>query len=99
MTGTQGQASVEWVGLLSIIAIVGAGIALVAGPPFAAAIRGAIVAALAGRTAPGPVTVRPPTSATSRRPSGRALRRSRPTPRCSRSRAGMASHGLARSPA
>jgi hypothetical protein len=56
VSGTQGQASVEWVGLLAIVAIVAVGLALIAGPPLVAAVRVALVAALSGRpSTPEPV--------------------------------------------
>ena len=46
MTGAHGQASVEWAGLLALAAVLGATLALIAGPPLAHAIRTAIIAAL-----------------------------------------------------
>jgi hypothetical protein len=46
-----GQASVEYAGLLGIAAMLGAGLALAAGPPLAGAVRGALVSALSGATA------------------------------------------------
>jgi hypothetical protein len=48
MTGTQGQASVEWVGLLAVAAILGAALALIAGPRLVHAVRDALIAALPG---------------------------------------------------
>jgi hypothetical protein len=54
MSGTQGQASVEWAGLLALAAVIGAALALIAGPPLAQAVRVVLVAALssgAGETA------------------------------------------------
>jgi hypothetical protein len=60
MTGAHGQASVEWAGLLALAAVLGATLALIAGPPLADAIRAAIVAALSesrpGVTAPAAAT-------------------------------------------
>jgi hypothetical protein len=46
MTHVQGQASAEYAGLLGIAAVLGAALALVAGPPLAGAVRNAFVAAL-----------------------------------------------------
>ena len=51
MTSTQGQASVEWAGLLALAAVIGASLALIAGPSLVHAIRGALASALA-REAP-----------------------------------------------
>jgi len=48
MTGTQGQASVEWVGLMAIAAVLGASLALIAGPRLAHAVRDALISALSG---------------------------------------------------
>jgi hypothetical protein len=49
MTAVTGQASVEYAGLLGLAAVLGAALALVAGPPLAGAVRNAFIAALAGR--------------------------------------------------
>lgn len=46
MTATGGQASVEYAGLLALAAVIGASLALVAGPPLAHAVRTALVRAL-----------------------------------------------------
>jgi hypothetical protein len=48
MTGTQGQATVEWAGLLALAAVIGSVLALIAGPPLVHAVRGALVSALTG---------------------------------------------------
>lgn len=56
MTSIQGQASAEYAGLLAFAAVIGATLALIAGPPLVNAIRGALGAALAGSAqAPAPV--------------------------------------------
>jgi hypothetical protein len=47
MTTVQGQASAEYAGLLALAAVLGATLALVAGPPLVHAVRNALVAALA----------------------------------------------------
>ena len=76
VTGVHGQASVEYAGLLALAAVLGATLALIAGPPLVHAVRNALTAVLtshAHRTAPG-LRV-PPTSPTSSRHSGRAMRR------------------------
>jgi hypothetical protein len=51
MTGSDGQASVEWVGLMAIAAILGAALALIAGPRLVHAVRDALIAALSGEPA------------------------------------------------
>ena len=60
MTGAHGQASVEWAGLLALAAVLGATLALIAGPPLAHAIRTTIIAALSESrpavAAPAPAT-------------------------------------------
>jgi hypothetical protein len=48
MNGTEGQASVEWIGLLALAAILGAALALIAGPRLVGAVRAALVSALSG---------------------------------------------------
>ena len=48
MTAVQGQASAEYAGLLALAAIIGATLALIAGPPLAHAVRDALAAALTG---------------------------------------------------
>jgi hypothetical protein len=48
MTAIGGQASVEYAGLLGLAAVLGAALALVAGPPVLGAMRNALVAALSG---------------------------------------------------
>jgi hypothetical protein len=50
MTAVAGQASVEYAGLLGLAAVLGAALALVAGPPVLGAVRDALVAALSGAT-------------------------------------------------
>ena len=56
MTAVTGQASVEYAGLLGLAAVLGAALALVAGPPLLGAVRNAFVAALSGRAhSPAPV--------------------------------------------
>lgn len=50
MTSIQGQASAEYAGLLALAAILGATLALIAGPPLVHAIRGAIAGALSVTT-------------------------------------------------
>ena len=50
MTGAQGQASAEYSGLLALAALLGAGLALIAGPPLLGAIRGALAAVLSGQS-------------------------------------------------
>jgi hypothetical protein len=56
MTGVNGQTSVEYAGLLAVAAVLGAGLALVAGPPLLYAVRSALVAVLSGQThSPAPV--------------------------------------------
>ena len=50
MTSIQGQASAEYAGLLALAAILGATLALIAGPPLVHAIRGALSGALSGTT-------------------------------------------------
>jgi hypothetical protein len=53
---TSGQASVEYAGLLGLAAVLGAALALVAGPPLAAAVREAFTSALSrGAREPVPV--------------------------------------------
>jgi hypothetical protein len=55
MTGVHGQASVEYAGLLALAAVLGAALALIAGPPLVHAVRNALVAVLSGPAhAPGP---------------------------------------------
>lgn len=49
VTGVNGQASVEYVGLLALAAVLGAMLALIAGPPLVDVIRGALVAVLSGQ--------------------------------------------------
>jgi hypothetical protein len=56
MTAIGGQASVEYAGLLGLAAVLGAALALVAGPPVLGALRNALVAALSG-TAHRPTAV------------------------------------------
>jgi hypothetical protein len=53
---TAGQASAEYAGLLGLAAVIGAAIALAAGPPLAGAVRDALVSALS-RGAPAPLPV------------------------------------------
>jgi hypothetical protein len=48
MTGIEGQASAEYAGLLALAAILGATLALIAGPPLANAVRDALAAAFSG---------------------------------------------------
>jgi hypothetical protein len=48
MTTIGGQATVEYAGLLGVAAVLGAALALVAGPPVLSAVRDALVAALSG---------------------------------------------------
>lgn len=48
MTNTHGQASAEYAVLLGLAALLGAGLALIAGPPLLGAIRDAVAAALSG---------------------------------------------------
>jgi hypothetical protein len=56
MTTVTGQASVEYAGLLGLAAVLGAVLALVAGPPLLDAVRNAFIAALSGRAhSPAPV--------------------------------------------
>ena len=56
MTAVTGQASVEYAGLLGLAAVLGAALALVAGPPLLGAVRNAFIAALSGRAhSPAPV--------------------------------------------
>jgi hypothetical protein len=50
MTGAHGQASAEYAGLLALAALLGAGLALIAGPPLLGAIRDALVAVLSGES-------------------------------------------------
>ena len=60
MNGTQGQASVEWVGLMAIAAILGASLALIAGPRLAHAVRDALISALSGnpvKSQPTPASI------------------------------------------
>jgi hypothetical protein len=53
---TAGQASAEYAGLLGLAAVIGAALALAAGPPLASAVRDVLVAALSGgATAPSAV--------------------------------------------
>jgi hypothetical protein len=49
VTSVHGQASVEYAGLLALAAVVGAALALIAGPPLVGVIRSALVAVLPGR--------------------------------------------------
>jgi hypothetical protein len=49
MTAVTGQASVEYAGLLGLAAVLGAALALVAGPPLLDAVRNAFIAVLSGR--------------------------------------------------
>jgi hypothetical protein len=59
LTGAQGQASAEYAALLAVAVVLGASLALIAGPPLASGIRSALAAALAttmGRSAPTAVT-------------------------------------------
>ena len=49
MRALSGQASVEYAGLLALAAVLGAALALIAGPPLAEAIRNAIAAVLSGQ--------------------------------------------------
>jgi hypothetical protein len=56
MTAVTGQASVEYAGLLGLAAVLGAVLALVAGPPLLGAVRNSFIAALSGRAhSPAPV--------------------------------------------
>ena len=55
MSATHGQASVEWAGLLALVAVLGAALALIAGPPLAHAVRQALVAALSNGPADEPI--------------------------------------------
>ena len=56
MTAVTGQASVEYAGLLGLAAVLGAALALVAGPPLLGAVRNAFIAAISGRAhSPAPV--------------------------------------------
>jgi hypothetical protein len=50
MSGTHGQASVEWAGLLALAAAIGTALVLIAGPPLAHAVRDALSAALSKGT-------------------------------------------------
>ena len=52
MTGAQGQASVEFAGLLALAVVLGASVALIAGPPLAGAVRSALVAVLSRASSP-----------------------------------------------
>ena len=59
MTGAQGQASAEYAALLAVAVVLGASLALIAGPPLASGLRSALAATLAttvGRSAPTVVT-------------------------------------------
>ena len=56
MTGIQGQASAEYAGLLALAALLGATLALIAGPPLVHAVRSALGAVLSG-SARGPAPV------------------------------------------
>ena len=47
MTGAQGQASAEYAALLAVAAVLGASLALIAGPPLASGLRSALAGALA----------------------------------------------------
>jgi hypothetical protein len=49
MIGAHGQASAEYAGLLALAALVGAGLALIAGPSLPGAIRDALISVLSGR--------------------------------------------------
>ena len=57
MTGAHGQASAEYAGLLALAALLGAGLALIAGPPLLGAIRDALVSVISGH-ARAPVSQR-----------------------------------------
>ena len=48
MTGVEGQASAEYAGLLALAAVLGATLALIAGPPLVHAVRDALAAVLSG---------------------------------------------------
>jgi hypothetical protein len=48
MTSVNGQASVEYAGLLALAAVLGAALALIAGPPLINAVRDALVSAFSG---------------------------------------------------
>jgi hypothetical protein len=48
MSGAHGQATVEWIGLLALAAVIGAALALIAGPPLVDSLRQAVMAALSG---------------------------------------------------
>ena len=97
MSGTHGQASVEWAGLLALAALVGAGSRSIAG----AAARRTRFAGRSSRRSPAALHSstghrrRPPTSPTCRRRSRPRPRRSRPMPHCSRL---SRRHGIARAP-
>lgn len=52
MTATQGQATVEWAGLLALAALIGATLSLMAGPSLVHALRGALASALSSEAAP-----------------------------------------------
>src|SRR5512141_1018354 len=49
MTSIRGQATAEYAGLLAVAAVLGAVLALAAGPPLASAVRDALAAMLTGR--------------------------------------------------
>jgi hypothetical protein len=55
MTGIQGQVSAEYAGILGLAAILGAVLALIAGPPLVHAVRDALIAVLSG-SAPASVS-------------------------------------------
>jgi hypothetical protein len=49
MSASQGQATVEWAGLLALAAVLGSALALIAGPPLVHAVQSALASALGGR--------------------------------------------------
>jgi hypothetical protein len=57
MAGVHGQASVEYAGLLALAAVLGAVLALIAGPPLVGVVRSALAALLSVRS-PAPLAVR-----------------------------------------
>ena len=56
MAGVHGQASVEYAGLLALAAVLGAVLALIAGPPLVGVLRSALAAVLSVRS-PAPLAV------------------------------------------
>ena len=81
MIGVHGQASVEYAGLLALAAVLGAALALIAGPPLVGVVRGALAAVLSGG-APAPPAVHASAAdiADVQAALGPARMRSRPTP-------------------